>query len=315
MASQISHTSESTTLLSRRIRLRHLVVADAVAINGSIGAAGAALHLTQPAVSRTIAELEKALGVKLFDRGPKGMAVSDEGTELIPHVHAIVAEAGSLLRHADEMVGGGGGEVRVGTLLAGTADTLPDAVFEFSSRYPGTRVTIAEGTPDRLHEDLMTGRVDLVLGRAAPLAFRPGVDFERLYDDEVKIVCSPEHPRAGHHEVGLADLVDEEWILPPAGTALRQQVEAEFIRECGRSPGSVIECVAAMPLRALVLRGRHLSVVPSGIFKDEIDQGRLVTLPLDVGGTAEPVGIMTRSGAERTSTAANFVAVTRELKR
>lgn len=314
MSSQNSTNDTAASLLTRRVRLRHLVVATAVARHGSIRDAGTALHLTQPAISRTIGELEQLLGVRLFDRGPKGMAVSTDGAKLIPHMQAIVAEAGSLLRHADEMVDGGGGEVRVGTLLAGTADTLPDAVFEFSQRFPGTRVAIVEGTPDRLHQELMAGNVDLVLGRAAPLAFRPGVDLERLYDDEVRIVCSPEHPRSTH-ETGLAELVDEEWILPPYGTALRQQVEAEFIRECGRSPGSVIECVAAMPLRALLLRGRHLSVVPSGVFKDELDQGKLVTLSLDIVGTAEPVGIMTRSGAERTSTVSNFIAVTRELRR
>ena len=289
-----------------------MIVAATIAHRGSIREAGAALHLTQPAMSRSLAELERILGVQLFDRGPKGMTVTATGSPLITHMQLVTSEVGSLLRHADEIVRGGSGEARVGTLLAGTADILPNAVFEVTRRLPGVRVAISEGTPDRLHEDLMSGRVDFVVGRVTPLASMPGVDIEPLYDDEVHVVCTPSHARSGHRG-GLSELVDDSWILPPRDTSLRQQIEAAFMRECGRTPEDVIECVAAVPLRALVLRGQHLAVVPSGIFAEELRRDLLVSLATTIEGTSVPVGIMTRSGAEFPSSAHALVNALREF--
>ncbi|MYJ81478.1 MAG: LysR family transcriptional regulator [Acidimicrobiaceae bacterium] len=301
-------------LLSRQIRLRHLVVAATIAHRGSIREASAVLHLTQPAMSRTLAELERILGVQLFDRGPKGMTVTAAGAPLITHMQLVTSEMGSLLRHAEEIVSGGSGEVRVGTLLAGTADILPNAVFEISRRSPAVRVAVSEGTPDRLHEDLLSGQVDFVVGRVTPLALMRGVETEPLYDDEVHVVCTPSHTRSGHRG-SLAELVDDAWILPPTDTSLRRQIEAAFIRGCGRVPGEVIECVAPVPLRALVLRGEHLAVVPAGIFADELERDTLVALQVSIEGTSVPVGIITRSGAELPASAHALISALRDAAR
>ena len=291
-----------------------MVVAATIANRGSIREASAVLHVTQPAMSRSLSELERILGVRLFDRGPKGMTVTAAGAPLITHMQIVTSEVGSLLRHAEEIVDGRGGEVRVGTLLAGTADILPSAVFEVVQRFPDVRVAISEGTPDRLHEDLMSGQVDFVAGRVTPLASMPGVDVEPLYDDDVQVVCTPGHPRSGHRG-SLAELVDDTWILPPRDTSLRLQIEAAFIRACGRTPGNVTECVAAVPLRALVLRGRHLAVVPSGIFADDLERDTLVSLPVSIEGTSVPVGIITRSGGELPSSAHALIGALRDAAR
>ncbi len=293
-------------LLSRRIRLRHLIVATTIAHQGSVREAGEVLHLTQPAVSRSLAELEEILGVRMFDRGPRGMSLTDAGDALMPHMQVVVSEVGSLTRHAEEIMSGGRGRVRVGTLLAAAADVLPTALLALARDYPEIRVEVSEGTPDRLYESLMSGHVDLVVGRVMPLAAMPGVDSERLYDDDVRVVCTPDHPRAAHAG-SLGDLVNDAWVLPPTDTSLRGQIDEDFIRDCGRTPVGVIECVAAMPLRSLVLGGELLAVVPSGLFTDELERGALVALPMPVGGTPVAVGIVRRAGAELTASAAALV--------
>lgn len=288
-----------------------MIVAAAIAQRGSIREASAVLHITQPAMSRSLAELERILGLKLFERKAKGMTVTEAGAPLITHMQLVTSEVGSLLRHADEVVRGGGGEVRVGTLLAGTADILPSAVFEVTRRFPNLRVAISEGTPDRLHEDLMAGQVDFVVGRVTPLASMPGVDVEPLYDDQVHVVCTPGHARSGHRG-SLAELVDDAWILSPRDTSLRQQIEAAFVSACGRIPDRVIECVAPIPLRALVLRGEHLAVVPAGIFAEDLRQDALVSLGVTIEGTSVPVGIITRSDAKLLSSANALIGALRE---
>lgn len=284
-------------LLSSQIKLRHMIVASTIAQRGSIREASEALHLTQPAMSRTLAETERILGIRLFDRVPKGMTITEDGAALIARMQLVISEVGALLRHASEITEGGRGEVRVGTLLAGTADILPSALFEITSEYPDISVAVIEGTPDRLHEQLMSGQLDLAVGRVLPLASMPGVDVEPLYDDRVHVVCAPSHRRSRHHGA-LADLIDESWILPPRDTSLRQQIESAFVRECGRTLSRVVECVAPVPLRALVLRGEHLAVVPSGVFADDLERNVLVSLEMNIEGTEVPVGVITRSRSE-----------------
>ena len=138
----------------------------------------------------------------------------------------------------------------------------------------------------------------------------PGVEVEPLYDDEVQVVCTPSHARSGHRG-SLAELVDDAWILPPRDTSLRQQIEAAFIRGCSRTPGNVTECVAPVPLRALVLRGEHLAVVPSGIFVDDLERDALVSLPVSIEGTSVPVGILTRSGGKLPSSVRTLIEALR----
>lgn len=304
----------SAELLSSQIKLRHMIVAAMIAERGSIREASAALHLTQPAMSRTLADSERILGVRLFDRVPKGMTVTENGAVLVARMRLVTSEVGALLRHAGDISRGGRGEVRVGTLLAGTADILPAALFEVTTKHPNISVAVFEGTPDLLHEQLMSGQIDLAVGRVLPLASMPGVDVEPLYDDKVQVVCAPNHQRSGHRGT-LAELINEAWILPPRDTSLRQQIEVAFVRECGRTVDCVIECVAPVPLRALVMRGEHLAVVPSGVFADDLSQDVLVSLEVDIEGTLVPVGIISRSGSEMPAGVNVFIAALRDAVR
>ena len=124
-------------------------------------------------------------------------------------------------------------------------------------------------------------------------------------------VCAPSHAHSGHRG-SLSELVDDAWILPPRDTSLRQQIEAAFVRGCGRTPEQVIECVAPVPLKAVVLRGEHLAVVPAGIFVEELESDALVSLQVNIEGTSVPVGIITRSGSELPSSAHALADALRE---
>ena len=272
------------------------------------------LHLTRPAVSRSLGELEQILGVRLFDRHPKGMSVSAGGGALIAHAQFVVAEVGSLIREADEVRTGAVGEVRVGALLAGTADVLPAAILEVARLRPDTQISVVEAGVDRLYEQLMLGAWDLVVGRVVPLATMRGVELEQLYEDSVQVICAPSHPRSTHRG-SLGELVGEQWILPPSDTSLRRQIEESFIADCGRPPQAAIECVSALPLRPLVLGGEHLAVVPSGVFRDDLDRGALVALPVTIRGSDVPVGVMVRAGAGLTSGATALVEALRHAAR
>ncbi len=297
-------------LMAGRLRLRHVYVATAIAKFGSVRAASEALHLTQPATSRTLRDLEAALEVKMFERTARGMALTADGTDLLPHLQFLVSEVSALERHAAELASGNGGDVRIGTLLAGSADVLPDAILELRREFPGIRLRIVEATPTALHLQLMLGEIDVILGRVEPLGSLPGVTVEPLFEDWVNIICSSDHPRSTG-DCELSELVEESWVLPPAETSLRQQVDRAFIAASGTTPTDTVECVAPVPLRSILLRSQHLGVVPSGIFADDISSGVLVLVPVALEGTFVPVGLMTRTGGDLPASARSVIETIR----
>lgn len=297
-------------LLSAPLRLRQVYIAAAIAARGSIRDASEMLYLTQPATSRSLRELEEVLGVRLFDRTAKGMSLTAAGDALLPHLQLIASEVSALVRHAEEVRSGAGGNVRIGTILAGSARLLPDAVLDLKSHDPSIRVSIVDGTPLALHDQLLLGDLDLVVGRTLPIASYAGVAVEVLHSDSVAVVGGPDHGFADNVE--LVDLLDAPWVLPPAETSLRQQVDSAFVRAAGRTPDDVVECVPPVSTRRMLLRGNRLGVVPAGVFADELERGELVRLAVDVEGTAVPIGIITRQNGDLPPSAARLVDALRE---
>ncbi|MEM9892475.1 MAG: LysR substrate-binding domain-containing protein [Actinomycetota bacterium] len=293
------------------MRLRQLYVAAAIADTGSVRAASELLHLTQPATSRSLRELEEVLGLELFERRARGMALTEEGERLVPQLRLLVSEVGAMLRHVEELRSGERGEVRVGIVLAGSALLLPDAVLHMKETNHETNVRIVEATPIALHDQLLRGELDVVVGRTLPLSSMAGVQVEVLGHGEATVVAAAGHPAA--LGATLAELVDEPWVLPPIETSLRQQIEAAFAEEVGRSPADVVECVAPMPVRRLLLHGARIGVVPVGIFADDLDRGDLVPLPIAIDNTAAPVGIITRAGSSPPPSVANLIASLRQV--
>lgn len=297
-------------LLSTPVRLRHVYVAAAIAMSGSVRDASEQLYLTQPATSRSLRELEDALGVQLFERAAKGMTPTSAGEALLPHLRLIASEISALMRHAEEITTGTGGTVRVGTVLAGSARLLPDAVLDLKQADPTINVAIVDGTPNALHDQLLLGQLDVVVGRTLPIGTYPGVAVEVLHQDSVAVVARADHGYPA--TVTLPDLLDQPWVLPPAETSLRQQVDGAFLRAAGRTPGDVVECVPPVPTKRMLTKGHRLGVVPAGVFADELARGELVQLPVDVEGTAVPIGIITRAAGDLPPTAARLVSALRE---
>jgi LysR family transcriptional regulator of gallate degradation len=146
------------------------------------------------------------------------------------------------------------------------------------------------------------------------------VEVEVLHDDSVTVVAAADllgdgvagGPAGGVAEAGdLAELVDASWVLPTGDTSLRQQIDEAFVRQAGRVPRDVVECVAPMPTRRMVLEGRRLAVVPAGVFADDFERGDLVSLNIDIPGTSIPIGIITRAGADQPASVAKLVAALR----
>lgn len=268
----------SDHLLDGRLKLRHLTLVTTIADEGSIVAAAAALHVTQPVVTRGLRELEELVGAELFERGPRGVVATVYGESFVEHARAVLAQlrrAGDqiqLLRQADL------GTVTVGTHLAGANLLLPRAIAALKGEHPALTVVVREGTPDVLQTAILSGECDLVVGRLSARVPR-GLAQELLYREPVRLVARVGHPVHRMRSPSLERLMSYPWILPVEQTALRAELENVLARAGLELPENRIECTSMPTLRELLVSTDCVAAVPMSIAVND-ERLELVATPL-----------------------------------
>jgi DNA-binding transcriptional LysR family regulator len=279
---------ELPRLLDGRLKLRHLVLVDALTEHGSIVAAAAHLRITQPGLTRTLHELEDMLGVTLYERGPRGVTPTLYGTAFTAHARAVLAQITQAGQHIAELADARRGTVRVGTHLAGSNLLLPRTVARFKASRPNVTVVIREATPDVLLTELEAGRIDLIVGRLTGLP-DPGMTVRRtLYNEPVRLVTRRQHPARLLAEPKLKDLAGFPWILPGDGTALRGELEQVFLRHELPLPANRIECTSILTVRTLLVETDVIAALPLLIAEED---SRTVVLPVSLEPMSHTVGV------------------------
>ena len=302
-------------MIDARIKMRHIACFLEVAARGGFGRAGEALHLTQPAVSRAIAELEDILGVTLFERGRGGAVLTPQGEAFRAHAGAAVAALG---RGIDTVVQGrarGGWVLAIGALPTVAARILPEAVARAKAAGLGATIRLEAGPNDWLLERLKQGRLDLVVGRLAEPQAMKGLAFEHLYSEDIVVVALPGHPAARGAPLRLADIASGPLILPTAGSIIRPEVDRLFLAEGIAALDDVIETVAPSFARTYVRRSDAVWIISHGVVAEDLAEGALVRLPLSVAVAGGPVGLTTRAEAGLPADAGLFVRAVREVAR
>ncbi|WP_300683055.1 LysR substrate-binding domain-containing protein [Nocardioides sp.] len=269
---------DTVRLLDGRLKLRHLLFVDALSEQGSVVGASAALRVTQPVVTRGLHELEEILGVKLYERGPRGITPTEFGEAFTAHARAVLAQLTQAARHVEELADAGRGQVVVGTHLAGSNLLIPRAIARLKQSRPGLTVIVREGGSDSLLVDLTAGRVDLIVGRLTGPAVE-GTRRRALYDESIQFVVGHHHPMAGRATVGLSELEAFPWILPGTDTVLRQELEAFFLTRGFVVPSNTVETTSYLTVRQLLIETDMIAAMPSLIGSDD---PRLEPLPLGV---------------------------------
>ena len=296
--------------LLSRLKLRQLRLIAVVAQEGNILKGSQILNIAQPAATKSIKELEDALGVQLFERSSRGVTPTLFGDVVIKHAKLILTQ----LRHASEelqsLEAGLSGRVHVGTLLAASPTLLPRSLVLLRERRPGIAVSVVEGTIDKLMPALRTGDVDVVLGRLPDFREREGLQQEVLYDEPVAVVVREGHPLASLRRVTLRDLADQAWVMPSPQTSLRRQLAVAFRKEGLEPPADVIESVSILTNHSLLLESDMVAAMPYQVAS--VQRG-LVILPVPLEAASSHIGATTRANVGLSAAAAYFMEVVREV--
>lgn len=276
-------------LLDGRLKLRHLVLLDALSRHGTVVGAAAALHITQPVATRSLQELEEIVGVTLFERGPRGVTPTVFGEAFTEHAQSVIAQLTQAGRHMVELADADRGTAIVGVHLAGSNLLLPRAIIELKRSRPNLTVIVREGAPSTLLVELAAGRIDLIVGR---LTAPPEAPFtqELLYHESIDIVTRSGHPLDRETGVSATELAGFPWVVPGTETNLRRELEEFFTRHSLPWPANRVEATSYLTVRQLLVETDAIAVMPSLIARAD---GALspVRVPFDTGG--HKIGVTT----------------------
>src|SRR5882757_5873889 len=183
-------------------RLDWIVSFVAVARHGGFSAAAKASFRSQSRISEHVAELEKALGVQLFDRTAHPVALTPEGRALLPHAEEILTR----LDLFTDLAAGAGGQVRFGAYPSAAAWLFPQVAGRLQREHPAIRLLLHEGPSIELEKALAQGEVDLAIRPLHPLVAAESLTHELLWKEPLVAVFAKDHPLASAASVSLAEL-------------------------------------------------------------------------------------------------------------
>ncbi|HBR2769366.1 TPA: LysR family transcriptional regulator [Klebsiella pneumoniae] len=290
---------EKNGLFSQRIRLRHLHTFVAVAQQGTLGRAAETLNLSQPALSKTLNELEQLTGTRLFERGRLGAQLTLVGEQFLTHAVKVLDALNSAGQALNRKEGLNNDIVRIGALPTAALGILPTVIGQFHKQQKDITLQVATMNNTMLLAGLKSGEIDIGIGRMSDPELMSGLHYELLFLESLKLVVRPGHPLL-QETVTLSRVMEWPVVVSPKGTVPRQNAEALLQSQGCKMPAGCIETLSASLSRQLTVDFDYVWFVPSGTVKDDLRRGVLTALPIATQGAGEPIGILTRVDATLT---------------
>ena len=279
-------------MIDRRIKFRHIQCFVQICREQSLKVAAEKLFLTQPAISKTLKELEEIMGATLLVRNRSGVSLTRQGEVFLHFAEMSLAAIQQGLTGVEQVGAQGKTRLSVGALPSVAARLMPDVATEFAELAPQTSLRIMDGPHGYLVERLRLGDLDLVIGRLGQADTMQGISFTQLYEERVEFVVRAGHPLLSNPDVNRIG----EWqvIYPPEGSAIRSLVDRFLIAHGVGEIEQRLETVSGAFGRVYTRRTDAVWIISAGVVANEIADGHLVALPFETSITRGPVGLMHR---------------------
>lgn len=282
-------------MVDTRVRFRHLQTFLEVARQKSVARAAELLHVSQPAVTKTLRELEVILGVAVVEREGRGIRVTRMGEIFLRHAGMSIS---ALKQGVDSVRQGGRGDrnpIRIGALPTVSARIMPVAIDLFLKEKTGAAIKIVTGENSVLLEQLRLSALDIVVGRLAAPEKMAGFFFEHLYSEPVLFVVRAGHPLLSSGENIFARLAQFPVLMPTRESVIRPFVDRLFIANGLAALPTEIETVSDSFGRAFLRGSDAVWIISAGVVADELQRGVFVALPVNTDDTSGPVGLTMRT--------------------
>lgn len=284
-----------------------------IAEHGSYTRAAAAQGVSQPALSNSIAALEKALGVRVLERTRHGASLTEFGRLLAGHAETLQ----SALSRASSDIAlkklGIDGSLNIGVSPIACVDIVPDAIALLKRDMPRVSVRIHELPDDQLLSLLRTGDIDVMVSPTGLLTDPTEIEREVLLHDRFVVIMRPDNQFGRRKTLSLAELRDAEWVMPNAHTTMWRQIEALFAAENEPWPMQCVSTNSITALKSLVMRTDSVSISSARLVKLECDAGYLRSAPLRNPHFAREICLRKRRNANLTPLTLRFIDLLRAV--
>jgi len=298
----------------RSVQLRHLRCLVAVAQERNLARAAVKLSLSQPAISKTLVELEQLAGALLVERGRRGAQLTPPGQQLLAHALRVLETVGEAAQALSPASTARVARLRIGALPSVAPALLPVAMAEFQRRQPEVQVQVKSEANARLLEELRAGELDLVAGRMADPQLMVGLSFELLHVEPLVLAVRPDHPLAGRPAPTMQAVLGYPLVVYSEGTIPRHNTESLLSGFGLKLPPHRTETLVVSVARLLARGSDAVWFTPLGAVADDLARKELVRLPVTTQGTEEPVGLLLRSDVPPSALLLEFIALIRAAR-
>lgn len=299
--------------IGSRMKLQDLHVLMTAVQAGSMGKAAQRLNTTQPNVSRSIAELEHTLGVRLLDRHRQGVEPTEYGRALLDCGVAVFDDLRQGVKNIESLADPTAGEVRIGSTALLAASFVSALVDRLTRRYPRIVFHLVTGYMETLQAELITRNVDLLILRSPGTLADERLNFDFLFDDSYVVVVGAQNQWVGRRRIEIADLVDELWVLPPPESVIGT-IFREAFRASGRDYPRITMITESPHMRmSLLATGRFVTIFPASALRFLARRSELKILPVELPMARRPNGIVTLKNRALSPVAKLFIDCAREV--
>ena len=268
----------------------------AIAERGSITGAAAFLNVTQPTLTKSLRLLEQEFGVLLFERQPRGMALTVFGQSLMKHARAVRVQFADAAEELESLREGADGQVLIGAGPAWLRRQLPLAVARTLRDRPRLKVRIFGGFDEALTRSLRHGDLDFVVAELPLLEAETDLELEPLTTDLLGVVCREDHPLSRRSRVDLKTLLGYPWALPANNPRARRRLESVFLSHDIKPPVPTVETESMAFMFALLRESDTLTYTTASTVRSPDGRG-LMSLHVPALRGERSAGIMRRRGS------------------
>jgi DNA-binding transcriptional LysR family regulator len=305
--------------VAHRLKLRDLRLLDAVVRWRSMAKAASQLNLSQPAVSKAIAEMEHTLGVRLVDRGRQGVEPTPYGRALLKRGVAIFDELRQGVSEIEYLSDPTAGEVRIAASEPMSAGVLPVILARLSQQYPRISIYVTQlpiGTMDFRtppYRDLHERRVDLVLGPISEPFDKTELQADALYGELLTVAVGVGNRWLRRRAVSLKDLMDDSWVLAPPDTPVGVRCANAFRLSGLEVPRRAVATISVQVMIGLLATRRFIAMLPGSVIHFSGKRFSTEGLPIKLPVPGLPIAIITLRNRTISPAAKIFIQMAREI--
>jgi DNA-binding transcriptional LysR family regulator len=272
------------------LKLNHLKLLTLFDSLGQIRLVAEKLNVTQPAVSKQLAELEAGLGTSVMTRVGNRLQLTAVGETLTRHAREVFHQLEQARYEVDALTSGLSGKISVGAVATVLPVFAPELILELKRRAPHVNVALQEATSDRLFPLLANGSLDFVLSRTEPVGFGKSEFASRpIMEDPIVVVCGRDHPLASRRNVVASDLAGSPWILPPKEAPTYLALHSWLEKAGGTFPDGCVQSISLATNEAMLANYPFLALMPLAVARQRAGRTGLVILALPGASFLETV--------------------------